>query len=96
MDIHRLFEIRDPDLRKFAVSQIPVVLGERWHEWIAPHLKGLPEEGLEDLLERFRADATTDELIDVYSKVAPFPAKHPFLLFLMTKAYADGAFKEAA
>ncbi len=95
LDIHRLFEIRDPDLRKFAVSQIPLVLGDSWFEWIAPHLKGLPEEGLEGLLERFRADASLEALIDVYSKVAPFPAKHPFLLFLMTKAYADGAFREA-
>jgi hypothetical protein len=77
LDFRPLFEIRDPALRKFAVSQIPEVLGDTWHQWIASHLKGLPEEGLEDLLERFRADATTEELLSVYSKVAPFPASTP-------------------
>lgn len=95
LDFRPLFVINDPELRRFAVSQIPDMLGERWHEYIAGHLKGLPEEGLEELLERFREDATTDELLEVYSKVAPFPGKHPFLLFLLTKAFADGAFAEA-
>lgn len=86
----RLAQIESPRIRQKVVSLTPSLLGESWHEVLIPQLRVIPDDCLERLLELIIEEDSSDSLLDLYEAAAPFPKKHPVLLFLLTKLYAEG------
>lgn len=90
-------EIDDPSIRSRLASQLPSVLGPKWVDAALAKLPILSEYGdgceetLEILVEHLRESDVPDRIVELYNRVAPFPTKHPFLIYLLTKAHAEGA-----
>lgn len=94
-DFTVLVRITEPKLRCRVVQLIPKIYGDRWLQVAAQQLARIPddcEDSLELLVELMRegGDAAPAQLREVYERVTPFPTRHPFLLYLLTKAYAEG------
>lgn len=101
VELYILADIEDSSLRSRLASQIPDVLGPQWVDVAIAKLHLLSEygenveEALETLVEALRFAEVPDRLLDLYDRVNPFPHKHPFLIYALTKAYSDGAFDGA-
>lgn len=89
----RIGEIPDGAIRSRVVQLMPALGGDGWAQLVATQLYRVSEdcdETLEGLVELLRANKTPELLVDLYERIVPFPAKHPFLLYCLTKAYAEG------
>lgn len=97
-----LAEIDESAIRSRLASQLPSVLGPHWVDAALAKLPILSEygegceEALEILVDHLREAKVPDRLVTLYNRVAPFPTKHPFLIYLLTKAQGDGALDEAS
>ncbi len=88
---NKLRDLKLSKVRQRTISFLPAVLGEGWHKQVLPHLKNVPVDCLEPLFEMITGEGVDEDLAALWHSTAPFPNKNPFLLFLLTKAYADGA-----
>ena len=98
-DLRRLASIDDAHVRVRVAGWLPKVLSDRWAGVVAAQLTRLPEHcdaSLEALVEALREANANEELVGLHESAAPFPKKHPFLLYLLTKAYAEGALAGAS
>lgn len=87
-----LRELRLPKVRQRTIGFLPAVLGEGWTRPVLAQLKNVPADCLEVIFEKITEEKVADELAELWRLTAPFPNRNPFLLFLLTKAYAEGAF----
>ncbi|MCB9919449.1 MAG: GreA/GreB family elongation factor [Planctomycetes bacterium] len=101
VELFVLADIEDSSIRSRLASQLPDVLGPKWVDAVLDQLALLSEHGdnvedaLETLVEALRGAEVPDRLMALYDKVNPFPHKHPFLIYALTKAYSEGAFEGA-
>ena len=95
INFSKLNNLKLSQVRQRTISFLPMVLGEGWHEKAIPELKNVPVDCLEPLFDMITEEGVADALSELWRSTAPFPNKNPFLLFLLTKAYADGAFDGA-
>ena len=86
----KIAQVGSPRIRQRIIEQTPRLLGNGWHEIMIRQLKVIPEDCLERILELIIEENTSDSLLDLYESAAPFPKKHPVLLFLLTKLHAEG------
>ncbi|MEZ5987717.1 MAG: GreA/GreB family elongation factor [Planctomycetota bacterium] len=96
LDFRKLRALRMPKVRQRTVGFLPGLLGEGWQQRVAPELKNVPADCLEVIFEQLCENADPDQLVAVYESVAPFPQKNPVLLFLLTKAWAEGVLAGAS
>jgi transcription elongation GreA/GreB family factor len=93
LQLARLARITDVELRSWLAGLLPAVLHDGWQLRLGRHLTDLPEdcdESLEILVDELRQHGAADVLVELHDRVAPFPNKHPFLIYLLTRAWAEG------
>jgi transcription elongation GreA/GreB family factor len=95
LNFSKLLDLKLSKVRQRTIGFLPLVLGEGWHNQVIPHLKNVPIDCLEPLFDMITEEGVADALSELWRTTAPFPNKNPFLLFLLTKAYAEGAFDGA-
>lgn len=100
VELEILTEIEDSAIRSRLAEQLPLVLGDKWVDVALEKLPTISEMGecedaLEILVDKLCEAKVPTQLVELYEKVAPFPTKHPFLIYMLTKAHGEGAFDGA-
>ncbi|MFQ5507531.1 MAG: hypothetical protein ACE5F1_22435, partial [Planctomycetota bacterium] len=90
--VFALAALEDAETRLRVVRRVKSLGGPHWHHIVAQQLKFLPEDCQEEFIELMAEEDTAELLASTYESVAPFPKKHPLLIYLLTKAYAEGRF----
>jgi transcription elongation factor GreA len=78
------------DARDHAVDLLAEAFGERWAEMCIEAMPRFPISVVERTFDLLLQKGSREFLSGLWSKVAPYPRRHPMLTYLMGRAYADG------
>ncbi len=78
--------------REHAIELLPQALGEHWADQCAVLLTEWPDSVIERVVDKLAAAGQGVLCLPTWDKVAPFPKKHPMLVYLLGRLYSDGVF----
>ena len=78
--------------KEHAITLLPKALGASWADSCIQDIVNCPAEVLEPLVNQLHEAKKTATLIDFWDKIAPYPKRHPTLLFQIGRLYAEGVF----
>lgn len=79
--------------REHAIELLPEALGENWAEQCVVTLPDWPPSVLERVVEKLVAGNHGAQCLVQWDRVAPYPKRHPLLIYLLGKLYCDGIFE---
>ncbi|MCA8941390.1 MAG: GreA/GreB family elongation factor [Planctomycetes bacterium] len=94
VNLRALDELTTQKSKEHAVTLLPKAFGDDWADRCIAAIMDCPASVLEALVDELHEHKQASKLAPVWDKVAPYPRRHPMLLFQLGRLYAEGLFDE--
>ncbi len=91
-DIRALDDLETQKSKEHAVRLLPQAFGDEWAQLCIDSITKCPATVLEAVIDELHEKKRAAALVNVWEKVAPYPRRHPVLLFHLGRLYAEGVF----
>ena len=78
--------------REHAVSLLPNALGDNWADQCAVLLTEWPDSVVEKVVDKIASVNQGVLCLPIWERVAPYPKRHPMLIYLLGRLFSDGVF----